>query len=68
MATHAHTTGCLTVRHLELVNLDHHPDGALLRLCAGLERLRTITEGLELVAASLIPRTMLGRRMKEMTL
>ncbi len=52
----------------EIIDLDRHPDGVLLRLCATLERLRNVTEDLERVAAALPTRTMLGRRMKELTL
>ena len=53
---------------LESIKLDAHPDGALLRLCAALERLRAIADEMEQIAASLPARTILGRRMKEMVL
>jgi hypothetical protein len=71
MAEHACSIRGATPRNpppLELVDLDAHPDGALLRVCASLERLRVIAEEMERVAASLPARTMLGRRMKEMAL
>ncbi len=68
MAMHADTTAGRTLPPLEIIDLDAHPDGALLRVCAGLERLRAIAEEMERIAARLPASTMLGRRMKEMTL
>ena len=43
------------------------PDAALLRVCAGLERLRAVKEEMEQAAASLTPYTVPGRRMKKFT-
>ena len=55
-------------RHRELIDLTTDADAALLRLCALLGRLQTLTSELEAVAASIPASTLLGRRMKELTL
>jgi hypothetical protein len=70
MATHVHTTRPDPGRNLafERIDLDAHPDAALLRLCALLGRLQTLTEELDSVIASLPARTLLGRRAKELAL
>jgi hypothetical protein len=53
---------------LQLLDLDAHPDGLLLRLCACLGRMRTAIEDLETAIARTPALTIDGRRMKEMTL
>jgi hypothetical protein len=70
MATHAHTIRAVVARNpaVELIDLTTDADAALLRLCALLGRLQTLTQELEAVTASIPARTLLGRRMKEMTL
>jgi hypothetical protein len=50
------------------IDLDAHPDGLLLRLCACLGRMRTAIDELEAAIARTPALTMDGRRMKEMTL
>jgi hypothetical protein len=52
----------------ELIDLDAHPDGDLLRLCASLGRMRTATVALEDAIEHTAAFTIEGRRMKEMTL
>jgi hypothetical protein len=63
MAEHAYTIGGGCLPPLP-PDLDRHPDGALLRVCAALERLRAITDEMEQIAAGIPARTVLGRRMK----
>jgi hypothetical protein len=53
---------------LRPIDLDAHPDGLLLRLCACLGRMRTAIEDLETAIARTPALTIDGRRMKEMTL
>jgi hypothetical protein len=66
MASYAHTTLGADV-FSELIDLDAHPDGDLLRLCACLGRMRTATVAL-LDAIERTPAVTLdGRRMKELT-
>ena len=52
----------------EVIDLDAHPDGALLRLCAGLERLRAIADEIEQIVAGIPARTVLGRRLRKLAL
>lgn len=52
----------------DLVDLNAHPDGALMRLCVGLERLRAIADEIEQIVAGIPARTPLGRKMKEVAL
>ena len=52
----------------DLIDLNVHPDGALLRLCVGLERLRAIADEIEQIVAGIPARTPFGRKMKEMSL
>lgn len=42
MAKHAHTTGSGASLPLALIDLDRHPDGALLRACAQATKMRDI--------------------------
>jgi hypothetical protein len=67
MASHAHTTLGADVRR-ELIDLDNHADGDLLRLCASLGRMRTATVALEDAIEGTPAVTLDGRRMKELTL
>jgi hypothetical protein len=67
MASHAHTTPGADVRR-ELVDLDAHPDGDLLRLCSALAKTRTATVALEDAIERTPAVTLDGRRMKELTL
>jgi hypothetical protein len=53
---------------LQVIDLDAHPDGLLLRLCACAGRMRTAIEDLEAAIARTPALTIEGRRMKEMTL
>jgi hypothetical protein len=50
------------------IDLDAHPDGLLLRMCACLGRMRTAGEELEAAIARTPALTTDGRRIKEMTL
>ena len=50
------------------IDLDAHPDGLLLRLCACLGRMRTAIDELEAAIARTPALTIEGRRMKEMSL
>jgi hypothetical protein len=50
------------------IDLDTHPDGLLLRLCACAGRMRTAIEELEAAIARTPALTIDGRRMKEITL
>jgi hypothetical protein len=70
MAAHAHTICGNTPRNPSIVpiDIDAHPDGLLLRLCACLGRMRTAIEDLEAAIARTPALTIDGRRMKEMTL
>ncbi len=45
MAEHAHTTGAARPLPFEIIDLDNHPDGSLLRMCAALIRLRETLDG-----------------------
>jgi hypothetical protein len=74
MAEHAHTICGIAPRNpgadvfSELIDLDAHPDGDLLRLCSCLGRMRTATVAL-LDAIERTPAVTLdGRRMKALTL
>lgn len=53
---------------LDLIDLNAHPDGALMRLCVGLERLRAIADEIEQIVAGIPARTPFGRKMKGMVL
>ena len=53
---------------LERFNLDDHPDGLLMRLCAALQRLRGQLQALERAIECIPAVTVEGRRMKEMVL
>jgi hypothetical protein len=64
MANHASITGAARPLPLDLIDLDQHPDGDLLRTGASLIRLRSIVEGLEGVIARAAPKTVDGLRMK----
>ena len=70
MAEHAHTIRGKAPRNpsFEPIDLDAHPDGLLLRLCACLGRMRMAIEDLEAAIARTPALTIDGRRMKEMTL
>jgi hypothetical protein len=68
MANHAHTTAGGYPPPPDLIDLNAHPDGALLRVCAALERLRAITDEMEQIAASIPAQTPFGRKMKAMAL
>jgi hypothetical protein len=52
----------------EPIDLDAHPDGLLLRLCACLGRMRTAIEDLEAAIARTPALTIDGRKMKAMSL
>ncbi len=67
MAEPANTISRADVR-LPPIDLDAHPDGLLLRLCACLGRMRTAIEEMEAAIARTPALTIDGRRMKEMTL
>jgi hypothetical protein len=70
MAEHANTMRAAAARNLPIrpIDLDAHPDGLLLRLCACLGRMRTAIEELEAAIARTPALTIDGRRMKELTL
>jgi hypothetical protein len=70
MAEHAHTIRADAARNPSIVpiDLDAHPDGLLLRLCACAGRMRTAIEDLEAAIARTPALTIDGRRMKAMTL
>jgi hypothetical protein len=53
---------------LQLIDLDVHPDGLLLRLCACLGRTRSAVMGLENAIECTPALTLDGCRMKELTL
>jgi hypothetical protein len=67
-ATSRTTTSGGRAMRLPPIDLDAHPDGLLLRLCACLGRMRTAIDELEAAIARTPALTMDGRRMKEMTL
>jgi hypothetical protein len=63
------TSRTTTLRaRMPVIDLDAHPDGLLLRLCACLGRMRTAIEDLEAAIARTPALTIDGRRMKELTL
>jgi hypothetical protein len=70
MAEHAHTICGNAPRKTSIVpiDVDAHPDGLLLRLCACLGRMRTAIEDLEAAIARTPAVTIDGRKMKAMTL
>ncbi len=68
-ATHRTTLGgCAPPFILEIINLDAHPDGALLGLCACLGRMRSATAELVAAVERTPALTIEGRGMKELTL
>ncbi len=67
MADHAHTTSRPKLA-INRLNLDDHPDGLLMRLCAHLGRLRAQLEALERAIECIPAVTVEGRRMKECSL
>ncbi len=68
MAEHANTTSRARPLPITPIDLDAHPDGLLLRLCACLGRMRTAIEDLEAAIARTPALTIDGRRMKELSL
>ena len=75
MANHAHTTTGRPLPPPDIVDLDAHPDGALLRVCAGLVRMRDAQDRLENAidrAEAELRRTLAvsedGRRLRELAL
>ena len=75
MATHIHTTRGGYPPPPDLIALDRHPDGALLRLCASLAKMRDAQQQLEDAIAGAEaelrrtpPMTEDGRRLKGLAL
>jgi hypothetical protein len=70
MAGHAFTIRGKTPRNppFELIDLDTHPDGLLLRMCVCLGRTRDAINQLEDAIERTPAVTLDGRRMKEMAL
>ena len=68
MAEHAHTTGWNAPPAPDLIDLDDHPDGDLLRLCAALAKTRDAVAQLEAAIVATPSRTADGCRAKGLAL